>query len=73
MLRALITAAGVAIGAGKPGDDGSLPSGREIANQYGLHERWGRLVKRSGRGGEFASGGEPDLHLVERQPTACVN
>jgi hypothetical protein len=28
--------------------DGSLPSGREIATQYGRHERWGRLVKRSG-------------------------
>ena len=28
--------------------DGSLPSGREIARQYGRHERWGRLVKRSG-------------------------
>jgi hypothetical protein len=25
--------------------DGSLPSGREIARQYGRHERWGRLVK----------------------------
>jgi hypothetical protein len=28
--------------------DGSLPSGAEIARQYGRHERWGRLVKRSG-------------------------
>ena len=33
--------------------DGSLPSGREIARQYGRHERWGRLVKRSGIAGEF--------------------
>jgi hypothetical protein len=39
--------------------DGSLPSGREIAGQYGRHERWGRLVKRSGTAGEFASGNEP--------------
>jgi len=31
--------------------DGSLPSGREIAHQYGRHERWGRLVKRSGTAG----------------------
>jgi hypothetical protein len=37
--------------------DGSLPSGREIARQYGRHERWGRLVKRSGHAGEFADGG----------------
>jgi hypothetical protein len=33
--------------------DGSLPSGREIARRYGRHERWGRLVKRSGLAGEF--------------------
>jgi len=32
--------------------DGALPSGREIARQYGRHERWGRLVKRSGAAGE---------------------
>jgi hypothetical protein len=34
--------------------DGSLPSGREVALQYGRHERWGRLVKRSGAAGELA-------------------
>ena len=34
--------------------DGSLPSGREIARQYGRHERWGRLVKRAGTAGEPA-------------------
>jgi Protein of unknown function (DUF2637) len=48
-------------------DDGSLPSGREIARQYGRHERWGRLVKRSGAGGELALGSESSaqgLHLV---------
>ena len=33
--------------------DGSLPSGHEIARRYGQHERWGRLVKRSGLAGEF--------------------
>jgi hypothetical protein len=38
--------------------DGSLPSGREIARPYSRHERWGRLVKRSGAAGEFASGSE---------------
>jgi Protein of unknown function (DUF2637) len=33
--------------------DGSLPSGRDIGRQYGRHERWGRLVKRSGMAGEL--------------------
>ena len=35
--------------------DGSLPSGKAIAAQYGRHERWGRLVKRLGMAGGFAS------------------
>lgn len=39
--------------------DGSLPSGREIAVQYGRHERWGRLVKRSGAAGELATESQP--------------
>jgi hypothetical protein len=39
--------------------DGSLPSGREIAEQFGRHERWGRLVKRSGCAGEFPPDGNP--------------
>ena len=34
-------------------DDGSLPSGRDIGIRYGRHERWGRLVKRSGLAGEL--------------------
>jgi Protein of unknown function (DUF2637) len=54
--------------------DGSLPSGREIAGQYGRHERWGRMVKRSGTAGEFAVGSdiaEPGLRLVgQRLPPA---
>jgi hypothetical protein len=54
--------------------DGSLPSGREIAGHYGRHERWGRLVKRSGTAGEFATGSQPDepgLRLVgQRLPPA---
>jgi hypothetical protein len=37
--------------------DGSLPSGRQIADRFGRHERWGRLVKRSGSIGDL-SGGE---------------
>ena len=36
-------------------EDGSLPSGSQIARQYGRHERWGRLVKRSGLAGELAA------------------
>ncbi len=53
--------------------DGSLPSGREIARQYGRHERWGRLVKRSGCAGEFATGNEPGLHLAEQRAEAAIN
>lgn len=34
--------------------DGSLPSGKVIADRYGRHERWGRLVKAAGNAGEFA-------------------
>jgi hypothetical protein len=30
--------------------DGKLPSGKAIADQFGRHERWGRLVKRYGIG-----------------------
>lgn len=33
--------------------DGSLPSGKQIADRYGRHERWGRLVKRAGTAGEL--------------------
>ncbi len=33
-------------------DDGSLPSGRAIAGQFGRHERWGRLVKQHGEAGQ---------------------
>jgi hypothetical protein len=34
--------------------DGSLPSGKDIGRAYGRHERWGRLVKRSGLAGDLA-------------------
>jgi Protein of unknown function (DUF2637) len=33
--------------------DGSLPSGKAIAGQYGRHERWGRLVKGGWAGGRI--------------------
>jgi hypothetical protein len=33
--------------------DGSLPSGRDIGRQHDRHERWGRLVKRSGLAGQL--------------------
>jgi len=36
-------------------EDGSLPSGRDIGIRYGRHERWGRMVKRSGLAGELGS------------------
>jgi Protein of unknown function (DUF2637) len=36
-------------------EDGSLPSGRAIAGRYGRHERWGRMVKRSGLAGELGT------------------
>jgi hypothetical protein len=35
--------------------DGSLPSSKTIARQYGRHERWGRLVKQAGLTGTFAT------------------
>ncbi len=35
--------------------DGSIPSGREIANQFGHQERWGKLVKLAGAAGDFGS------------------
>ena len=38
------------------GDDGSLPSGRQIADRFGRHERWGRLVKHLGVAGELGAG-----------------
>jgi hypothetical protein len=37
------------------GGDGSLPSGREIGTRFGRHERWGRMVKRSGLAGDLGS------------------
>jgi hypothetical protein len=52
-----------------PAGNGSLPTGREIAQRYGRHERWGRLVKRSGAAGDLAAAGrpgEPGLLLVGR-------
>jgi hypothetical protein len=52
------------------GGDGSLPSGSQIARQYGRHERWGRLVKCAGAAGELDDGGEPGepgLRLVPPQ------
>jgi Protein of unknown function (DUF2637) len=36
-------------------DDGSLPSGRDIGIRHGRHERWGRMVKRSGLAGELGA------------------
>jgi len=55
----------MAMGASNRTDDGALPSGREIARHYDRHERWGRLVKRSGSTGEFGIGSEASLRMVE--------
>jgi hypothetical protein len=44
------------------GADGSLPSGKQIASHFGRHERWGRLVKRTGMAGHFSVGNAPDDH-----------
>ena len=35
-------------------DDGPLHSGKDIGLHHGRHERWGRLVKRSGLAGELS-------------------
>ncbi len=43
----------------RPIADGSLPSGKEIARQYGRHEHWGRLVKRIGFAASSTSAMEP--------------
>lgn len=40
-------------------DDGSLPSGKRIADRYGRHERWGRLVKRAGATGNLGDHDAP--------------
>jgi hypothetical protein len=37
--------------------DGSLPSGKQIADRYGRHERCGRLTKRAGTAGELSHHG----------------
>jgi Protein of unknown function (DUF2637) len=44
--------------------DGSMPSGKTIADRYGRHERWGRLVKSAGAAGEFADRRQGDLRSI---------
>jgi hypothetical protein len=34
-------------------ENGALPSGKVIADRFGRHERWGRMVKSAGAAGEF--------------------
>jgi hypothetical protein len=52
--------------------DGTLPTGGEIARQYGRRERWGRLVKSAGSAGEFAdiTPGEAAGDVMTPQPAA---
>jgi hypothetical protein len=40
-------------------NDGTLPSGKAIADAYGRHERWGRLVKSGGLAGDFGQAAVP--------------
>jgi hypothetical protein len=47
----------MAMGVGQPAGDGSLPSGKQIADRYGRHERWGRLVKHAGTVGKLSHHG----------------
>jgi hypothetical protein len=52
--------------------DGTLPSGREIARQYGRRERWGRLVKSAGLAGKSAdiTPGKGSGDVMTRRPAA---
>ncbi|WP_304450671.1 DUF2637 domain-containing protein [Nocardiopsis sp. YSL2] len=52
---------------GNRGDDGELPSGKEIAERFGRKERWGRLIKQKGQRGQL--GGAASI-LVERSSVA---
>jgi hypothetical protein len=62
---------GMAVGAGQETGDGSLPSGRDIGREYGRHERWGRMVKRSGLAGELDPQTWPSLiHASSEVPAA---
>jgi DNA invertase Pin-like site-specific DNA recombinase len=36
--------------------DGSLPTGTEVAREFGRSQRWGRLVTNTGRGGQLGAG-----------------
>jgi len=47
---------------------GSLPSGGEIARQYGRHEQWGRLVKRAGLAGELSGHNPLPSRSKHREP-----
>jgi len=54
--------------------DGSLPSGKQIASQFGRHERRERLVKRAGLAGKFSASKVPDdgSAEVEEAPTVVA-
>lgn len=51
-------------------NDGTLPTGSEIACQHGRRERWGRLVKNAGLAGELG-GHEPGEATVTMAPPAA--
>ncbi len=56
------------------GADGSLLSGKQIADHFGRKERWGRLVKRAGIAGNFSVGNAFDDRSgdEESEPTAAA-
>lgn len=71
----MVAAAGLAMGAGHLTDDGLLPSGSKITEQYGRREQGG-LVKRSGAAGESAirqRTREPGLRLVKRRLPSAMS
>jgi len=51
------------VGCGQQNRGRLLPSGKQIADRYGRHERWGRLTKRAGTAGELSHHG-PDTRLM---------
>jgi Protein of unknown function (DUF2637) len=45
--------------------NGVLPTGKDIADHFDRHERWGRLVKNAGLAGELSSTIGPEIPRVE--------
>ncbi len=52
-------------------EDGSLPTGQELAKQFGRKPRWGRLVKQKGEQGYLGQSPKVKLSLA-REPRAAA-